>query len=64
MPTGVVERMAAAGSASDQRAMGIRIALETIAALSGLNGLRGFEIRGDGDHSAALEVIQQAGIKV
>ena len=64
LPSGVVERMAAAGSTSDQRAVGIRIALETIAALSALKGLRGFAVHGDGDHAAVLEVIKQAGVKV
>jgi methylenetetrahydrofolate reductase (NADPH) len=64
LPAAVVAKMAGAKSASDQRAMGIRIALETIKTLSSMTGLRGFEIRGDGDPGAALEVIEQSGVKV
>ena len=60
----ILERLSAAVGASEQRATGIRIAIETIEALSSLAGLRGFEICTDGDHTAALEVIKNTGIKV
>ncbi|MDD5708010.1 MAG: methylenetetrahydrofolate reductase [Kiritimatiellae bacterium] len=64
LPASTVTRMTGAKSASDQRTMGIKIALETIEALSSLAGLRGFEVRGDGDPGAALEVIEKSGVKV
>jgi 5,10-methylenetetrahydrofolate reductase len=64
LPASLVTRMTGARSASDQRAMGIQIALETIKTLSSMTGLRGFEIRGDGDPGAVLEVIEKSGVKV
>ena len=42
---------------------GIALAAETIAALSKLEGLRGFELRGGGDEGAVLAVIEEAGLK-
>ncbi|HUT11631.1 MAG TPA: methylenetetrahydrofolate reductase [Thermoguttaceae bacterium] len=65
IPDAVVERMASAGNASQQRAAGIEIALETIerlSAASGLRGLRGFQICGDSDPGAALEIIEKSGL--
>ena len=52
IPDAVLERLASKGDESGQRAAGIEIACETIERLSNLEGLRGFEIRSDGDDDA------------
>jgi methylenetetrahydrofolate reductase (NADPH) len=62
--SGVLERLAAAAGKDAQRAAGIEIAVETIQRLSALEGLRGFEIRADGDDEAALAVMEKAKLKV
>lgn len=62
VPEALVERIVSKSDNSTQRAAGIEIAVETIERLSGFDGLRGFEICGDGDHDAALEVIEKAGL--
>ena len=62
IPQATLHRLALQSGPSAQRAAGIEIALETIERLSSLGGLRGFEICGDGDLDAALEVIEKAGI--
>jgi methylenetetrahydrofolate reductase (NADPH) len=63
IPDALLERLASQADASGQRATGIEIAKETIEKLSGLDGLRGFEIRCDGDDAAVLELIDQAGLR-
>lgn len=59
---GVLGRFAAKGDKAAQRREGIEIAAETIARLSALSGLRGFALNADGDHEAALAVMQKAGL--
>jgi len=61
IPEAVLQRMASPAEKQAQRAAGIEIALQTIERLSALEGLRGFEICGGGDHEAAVEVIEKSG---
>jgi 5,10-methylenetetrahydrofolate reductase len=61
IPEEALKRITSASSEADQRAAGIQLAVETIARLSELPGLRGFELRGDGDDEAALQVIAESG---
>ena len=61
VPGSLLDRLSSAG---DQRAAGIEIAVETIKEISGLKGLRGFHISAEGDESAALEIIERAGLEV
>ena len=63
IPEAMLERVCSAGDTRAQRAAGIQIAVETIGKLSAMAGLRGFEIRSDGDDEAALEVIEKAGLR-
>lgn len=60
----VLGRLASKSGTSAQRQEGIEIAVETIRRLKALPGLRGFELRGDGDHDAVLAVMQKAGLGV
>ena len=62
VPDTMLRRIASRTDKSTQRAAGIEIATETIGWLSGRAGLRGFQICGDGDDDAALEVIEKAGL--
>jgi len=62
VPHTVLERIALKTDANAQRAAGIKIAIETIERLSALDGLRGFEICGDGDDAAAVQVIEESGL--
>jgi methylenetetrahydrofolate reductase (NADH) len=59
IPAALVDRLAKA-SPSDQRAAGIRIALETLERLSKVDGLRGFGVAADGDPEAAFEVLDHS----
>lgn len=60
IPAGMLERLAAKSGAAAQRAEGIAIAIETIERLKSLEGLRGFELRTDGDEDAVLEIIEKS----
>jgi len=62
IPEAVLDRLSSKAEGKEQRAEGIAIAAETIERLSGVDGLRGFEIRGDGDDDAAIEVIEKSGL--
>ena len=64
VPDALLQRIVSQGDKGAQRAAGIEIATETIKRLSGFDGLRGFEICGDGDDDAVLEVIEKAGLGV
>jgi 5,10-methylenetetrahydrofolate reductase len=64
IPESVLNRMAAKPDAAAQRAEGIAIAVETIQRLGKLNGLRGFEVCGNGHFDAAVEVIEKSGVEV
>lgn len=64
IPESVLERLGSKSEGDAQRAEGIALAAETIERLSSLTGLRGFEIRSDGEPSAALETLEKAGLGV
>jgi methylenetetrahydrofolate reductase (NADPH) len=64
IPTSVLERLAAGTDKAAQREIGIEIAVETIRQLSELPGLRGFEIQGEGDDGAVLQVIEDSGLTI
>lgn len=64
VPDPVVERLVSAGDKNARRTAGIEIAAETVKRLSAFSGLRGFEICGDGDDDAALEVIEKSGLEI
>ncbi|MEE8450465.1 MAG: methylenetetrahydrofolate reductase [Thermoguttaceae bacterium] len=62
IPEATLSRLASETDKAAQRAEGIEIAVETIRQLSDAEGLRGFEICGDGDDEAVLEVIEKSGL--
>jgi methylenetetrahydrofolate reductase (NADPH) len=64
IPDATLQRLAAKPDKKSQRAAGIEIALETLRQLSALKGLRGFEVRGDGDPDLAIELIEKSGLGV
>jgi methylenetetrahydrofolate reductase (NADPH) len=64
IPDALLERLSSQPDRAAERAAGIEIAVETLRQLSDLKGLRGFEIRADGDDEAALEVLERAGLGV
>lgn len=59
IPAGTLQRLAAKSGLAAQRAEGIAIAIETIERLRALDGLRGFELRADGDEDAVLEILEK-----
>jgi len=64
VPDALLDRLAAKSDAAAQRAEGIAIAVETIAKLSPLAGLRGFAVSAETDLAAGLEVLAKAGLSV
>jgi methylenetetrahydrofolate reductase (NADPH) len=64
IPDALLERLASRNDGNGQRAEAIELACETIERLSNLEGLRGFEIRCDGDHDAADEIIERSGLGI
>jgi len=64
IPEAVLHRISVPTDKSGQRAAGLEIALETFKRLSALKGLRGFEVRGDGDTGIALEFIERSGLGI
>lgn len=62
VPDALLKRIVSAPDRRAQRAVGIEIAVETIRRLSGLSGLRGFQICGDADVDAALQVMEASGL--
>jgi methylenetetrahydrofolate reductase (NADPH) len=64
IPEASLQRLASQSDAGGQRAVGIELACETIERLSNLGGLRGFEIRCDGDDDAADEIIERSGLGI
>lgn len=64
IPDSVLQRICAPPDKAGQRAAGMEIALETVRRLSALKGLRGFEVRGDGDAGIALEFIEKSGLGI
>jgi len=64
IPEAVLQRMSAPAEKSAQRTVGLEIALETVQRLSSLKGLRGFEVRADGDADMAIEFIEKSGLGI
>ena len=64
IPDAILERLASKGDEGGQRAAGIELACETIERLSNFEGLRGFEIRSEGDGDAADEIIEKSGLGI
>jgi len=64
LPEAALERISAPSDTKGQRAAGIEIALETVQRLSGLKGLRGFEVRADGDTDIAIELLERSGLGI
>jgi methylenetetrahydrofolate reductase (NADPH) len=64
IPDAVLQRLAGRSDTQAQRSEGIQIAIETVQRLSGLKGLRGFEVRGDGEPDLAVEFIEKSGLGV
>jgi methylenetetrahydrofolate reductase (NADPH) len=62
IPEAILERMSSKKDETAQRAEGIAIAVETIERLARVKGLSGFQIRGQGDDDAAIEVIEKSGM--
>ncbi len=62
IPEAILSRLSSAADAAAQRAAGIAIAQETIERLTEVKGLRGFQVCGDGDVDAALEVIDKSAL--
>jgi len=63
IPSGLLERLSGK-SGEEARKEGIRIAIETIEQLSFDDGIRGFEVVCDEDHSAAIEVLENLKSKI
>jgi len=64
IPDAVLARLSSKSDEAGQRAVGIELACETIKRLSDLEGLRGFEIRTEGDDGAADELIERSGLRI
>jgi methylenetetrahydrofolate reductase (NADPH) len=62
IPDPLLGRMTSLGDPGARRAAAIEIAVETIRRLSDLPGIRGFCISADGDHEAALQIIDESGL--
>ncbi|MGB7630670.1 MAG: methylenetetrahydrofolate reductase, partial [Candidatus Deferrimicrobium sp.] len=62
IPDSLAGRVASRSDPGARRAAAIEIALETIRRLSDLPGMRGFCISADGDHEAALQIIEKSGL--
>jgi methylenetetrahydrofolate reductase (NADPH) len=64
VPEWILDRIASKGDSRAQRTEAIDIAVETIKRLSELTGLRGFQIRSEGDTDAALEILDKSGLQI
>ena len=62
IPAALLDRVVSKSGPAAQRAAAVEIAVETIAALSRRNGLRGFAVCGDGDNDVALMIIEKSGL--
>jgi len=62
IPDSQAARLASLSDPGAWREAAIGIALETIRRLSNLHGIRGFCISADGDHEAALQIIEESGL--
>lgn len=64
IPDSVLQRISAPADKAGQRVAGMEIALETVQRLSSLKGVRGFEVRADGDADIAVEFIEKSGLGI
>jgi methylenetetrahydrofolate reductase (NADPH) len=64
IPDSLAGRVVSQGDPGARRAAAIEIAMETIRRLSNLPGMRGFCVSADGDHEAALQIIEISGLAV
>jgi methylenetetrahydrofolate reductase (NADPH) len=62
IPDSQAARLASLSDPGAWRDAAIEIALETIRRLTNLRGIRGFCISADGDHEAALQIIEESGL--
>jgi methylenetetrahydrofolate reductase (NADPH) len=62
IPAALVERVTLKSDSTSQQAAAVEMAVETIGKLSRYGGLRGFAVCGDGDHDAALTIIEKSGL--
>ena len=62
IPDSVLERLLAKSDLEAQQVEGVAIAVETIQRLSQLQGLRGFQLNGDGNDDAVLAAIDSSGL--
>jgi methylenetetrahydrofolate reductase (NADPH) len=63
IPDSLIGRLASESDPAARRAAAIAIAVETVRRLSDIPGIRGFCICADGDHEAALRIIEDAGLR-
>jgi methylenetetrahydrofolate reductase (NADPH) len=59
IPAAVLERLTGPAEETAQRAAGMEVALETVKHLSGVKGLRGFQISVNGAADMALELLEK-----
>jgi methylenetetrahydrofolate reductase (NADPH) len=64
VPDAILDRITSAGDVRTQRATAIDVAAETIGRLLELDGLRGIQVRGDGDVDLTLAVLEKSGMGV
>lgn len=62
IPDAILQRISAKSDKKAQRTEGLAIAIETAQRLSKLKGLRGLEVRSDGDADIAIEFIEKSGL--
>ena len=62
IPHNLLDRLSAMSDGQAQQAEGVAIAVETIQHLSGLPGLRGFAIDGEGNDDSVLSVLDHSGL--
>ena len=64
IPQAILDRINAPSAAAAQHDAGIQTAVETIKRLRAIPGLRGFQVCGDGNVDAVLEVIEKSSLRV
>ena len=62
VPAAMLNEIASKPDAASRRAAAIQAAVDTIGRLAETPGLRGFSVSVDGDHDAALEILQRSGL--
>jgi len=62
VPEALLNRVASRSDPGARRTAAIEIATQSIQRLSGCSGLRGFSVSIDGDHDAALRILEKSGL--